>query len=136
MCYYERANKSKINCVFYCCNYCICCKFNSCKYYSDKKSEFSFVFCISERFSAKSLVFVYFLQTKWYNFSATSQRKKKHPSHNLTKESLWRHFAQLAVPLISGNILPQFYNTIDASPAVKHFCGISNIAVTENGELT
>ena len=36
MCYYERANKSKINCVFYCCNYCICCKFNGCKYYSDK----------------------------------------------------------------------------------------------------
>ena len=34
------------------------------KAYSDKKSEFSFVFCISEIFSAKSLAFVYFLQTK------------------------------------------------------------------------
>ena len=34
------------------------------KAYSDKKSEFSFVFCISERFSAKSLAFVYFLQIK------------------------------------------------------------------------
>ena len=34
------------------------------KAYSDKKSEFSFVFCISERFSAKSLTFVYFLQIK------------------------------------------------------------------------
>ncbi len=35
-------------------------------------------------------------------------------SHRLTQGSLMGHLIRLAVPLIIGNILQQFYNTIDA----------------------
>lgn len=47
--------------------------------------------------------------------------------HDLTRGSLWRHFAQLSVPLILGNILQQFYNTIDAF-VVGRFAGQEEFA--------
>lgn len=48
-------------------------------------------------------------------------------TQNLTNGSLSRHLVTLALPLVGGNILQQFYNTIDAF-VVGHFAGQAEFA--------
>lgn len=48
-------------------------------------------------------------------------------SKSLTKGSLYRHLCTLALPLILGNILQQFYNTIDAF-VIGRFAGTGEFA--------
>lgn len=42
------------------------------------------------------------------------RRTRKLHTHDLTKGNIYVHMAKLSIPLILGNILQQFYNTIDA----------------------
>lgn len=48
-------------------------------------------------------------------------------SKSLTEGSLYRHLCTLALPLILGNILQQFYNTIDAF-VIGRFAGTGEFA--------
>ena len=48
-------------------------------------------------------------------------------SKSLTEGSLYRHLCTLALPLILGNILQQFYNTIDAF-VIGRFAGTGKFA--------
>ncbi len=51
----------------------------------------------------------------------------KSPVQNLTQGNIYQQLMHLAVPLIIGNILQQFYNTIDAF-VVGHYAGTEEFA--------